>query len=190
MNRRLALKRALLATGRITKPVTVPGLFDATGSIAMAVGVLRPRVLVDPRAYGEDRTLREFALWHESAHIVCGHLPLLFAFRWLGVVFMAGVFALAGALTRSIPVACVLGMLGAWFEARYGWMTLYIRARAETQADGLALAVMQTHAFAAAVKTMTLIQEPARGLDGIVERAVYGAGWRDRLARQGLAVDE
>lgn len=190
MNRRLALKRALLATGKVTKPVTVPGLFDATGSIAMAVGVLRPRVLVDPRAYGEDRTLREFALWHEMAHLVYGHLPLLWLFRWTGVLFVAGVFAMLGALTRSIPVMLAAAAFGAWFEARYGWMTLYIRARAETQADGLALSVMQTHAFAAAVKTMTLIQEPARGLDGIVERAVYGAGWRDRIARQGLAVDE
>lgn len=190
MNARLAAKRALLASGRFPRPVPAVGLFDATGSIALAVGAFRPRVLIDPRAYGEDRTLKVFALWHESAHVICGHLLLLFVFRWLGIVFMAGVFASAAVVSGSLVATCVAGAVGAWCEARVGIFTLYVREKAETEADALALSVMQPHAFASAVKTMASVTKPRRGIDGWVDCVVYGRTWRERVARQGIVCSE
>lgn len=188
MNRRLASKRALLATGKFPRPIEAIGLFESTGSIALAIGFWRPKVLIDPRAYGEHRVLRQYVLWHESAHVLLSHTRILEALRWFGIVMMAGLFAILGAFSGSVYVTIAAMLVGGWIEARFGAWTVWYRAQAEIEADALALSVMLPEHFAAAVKTMATLDPPRKGLDGYIDRRVYGATFHDRLARQGIAV--
>ena len=188
MNRRLASKRSLLATGRFPRPIEAIGLYESTGSIALAIGFWRPRVLVDPRAFGEHRVLRQYVLWHESAHLLLHHTRILGALRWLGITMTAGLFAIAGAFSGSVYVTVAAMLVGAWIEARVGLWTIWYRAQAEGEADAVALSTMLPEHFAAAVKTMAEIQKPRTGIDGWVDAKVYGKHFHDRLARQGISV--
>lgn len=190
MNRRLLRKRDLLASGKFPRPLPAPGLFDATGSIALAVGVIRPRVLVDPRAYGEHRALREYALHHEAAHVVLDHTRYLFLARWLWILVAATVFAAGAAVLQSIAACCVAGFVGAWVEARFGFGTMAFRAAAETEADGVALSVMRPEHFAAAVTALFTVRPKSRGLDRWIDGVVYGRDAKERLRRVGVVVEK
>lgn len=186
MNTRLARKRALLQTGRFPRPLLALDLFERTGSIAMAVGFWKPRVLIDPRTYGEHRAIREYVLHHEAWHVLANHTRILAVARWLGIAFFAALGAIAVVWTRSPWVMGAAGFVAARLEASLGLFTMALRARFETDADAAALAVMQTRTFAAAVKTMAGIRKPTRGVRRWVEDAVYGADYRERLRRVGV----
>lgn len=197
MNARIARKLALAR--HPVRRVMAQGLFEATGSIALAVGAFRPRLLIDPRAFGEHRVLRTFVEFHERSHILCGHLPVLFAIRWLGIFAMAGsaggiaailAWARGTDLAGTWGVLGIFGAVGAWLEARFGLLTMHVRAQAETEADAVALSVMPSEHFAAAVKAFFAVTKRRRGLDGYVDRVVYGASWRERVERQGLVAKE
>lgn len=169
-------------------PVLVPGLYDETGSLCLADGLWRPRLLMDPRLLGEHHVLKEFCLWHESAHLAMGHTRLLALAKWAGVALIAALFGAVVAIsTRSSLAAYSALAVGAWIEGRLGLFTLRLRAKCEEEADQVAASVMVPHLFAAAVKTLWSIQ-PAKGRFARWEdRVVYGDGYQGRLARCGLA---
>lgn len=188
MNRRLARKRAIWDGAKRPDPVLVPGLYDQTGSLCLATGLFRPRLLMDPRLLGEHRVLKEFCWWHESAHLALGHTRLLAMAKWLGIAFVAALLGTVGALsTRSPAVAYAAMAVGAWVEARLGLATLWLRAKCEEEADQVAASVMVPHLFAAAVKTMNAVQPPGRGYDRWEHGVLYGTSWVERLSRSGLA---
>jgi len=188
VNARLARKRALWKGMKRPDPVLVPGLYDATGSLCLAAGLWRPRLLMDPRLLGEHRVLKEFCLWHESAHLAMGHTRLLALAKWAGVALIAALFGVVVAISTRSPVAAYSALaVGAWIEARLGLFTLRLRAKCEEEADSVAASVMIPHHFASALKTMWSIQPTKRGYDAWAERVIYGDTWVERLNRCGLA---
>jgi hypothetical protein len=187
VNRRVAAKTALMeASPEAREAVLAPGMFERTGSVAMSVGFLRQRLLIDPRLAGEHRTVQEFVRLHEGAHLALKHPRYLSVARVVGALaaalFGATLLAPAGSL-----VACGLAAFVAlWVDAKYGFTTLWVRAAQEQEADEAALGVMRVDHFASAVKTLDTNKPALRGWARVEHRALYGADWRARLRRVGI----
>ncbi len=191
MNARLARKRAIWKGMKRPDPVLIQGLYEATGSLCLAAGFFKPKILMDPRLLGEHRVLKEFCLWHESAHLALGHVRLLSIAKWLGIGFVAALLGVTAAISTRSPVAAYAALaVGAWVEARLGLFTLWLRAKCEQEADQVAASVMIPHHFASAVKTMWTVEEPKAGYDRWERGILYGATWVDRLNRSGLSAVE
>lgn len=191
MNPRVAAKLGLyLSSPQGRRTILRPGLFARTGSMALAVGLFRPRILIDPDLVGEHRVLQEFVRAHEGAHIVLGHTRLLAMAKWNGILLFAGLGAILGAFTGSAWGCGVMAFVGAWCEAEHGFTTLWLRAICEREADEVALGVMKPHAFASALKTLDQHKGAARGWRGYEDRVLNGVDWVGRLERVGVMVPE
>lgn len=189
MNPRVVAKVSLyLASPQGRRTILRPGLFARTGSMALAVGLFRPRILIDPDLVGEHRTIQEMIRAHEGAHIVLGHTRLLAMAKWNGILLFAGLGAILGAVTGSAWGCGAAAFVGAWLEAEHGFTTLWLRAHCEREADEIALGVMKPHAFASAVKTLDQHKGKARGWKGYEDRVLNGVDWKARLARVGVTV--
>ncbi len=189
MNPRVARHIALLrATTQGRSVILSRGLFEKTGSLAMCVGFVKPRIVADPRLFGEHRVLQTFIRCHEGAHLVLGHTRFLAVVKWAAILFAAGIFGTIAALTGSIPLVAVACFVGAWVEARHGFLTLDLRRQCEVQADQLALSCMKPQAFASAVRTLDQHKKPLGRWRRFEDAVLNGSTWRDRLRRVGLDV--
>lgn len=189
MNVRRANKIALMRASAQGREVYLArGLYEKTGSLAMATGLLRVKILADPRLFGEHRVIQEMIRLHEGAHIALGHTRLLAVAKLLSVLLTGGLLACAAAPIGSIPLVLAVAFAGAWCEAKWQFLTLPLRASAEAEADALALSAMKPHAFATAVKTLDQSRAKRSSWWGrIEEKALYGRSYVDRLARVGLS---
>lgn len=183
--RRLKKVALMLASPEARASVLLPGLFEKTGSIAMAVGLVRPRLVIDPRLVDEHRTVQEYVRLHEGAHLALGHTRMLAVLRWYAA-FVFGSLAYAAGLALGDVTALAIGLLIFWIEAKCGFATVHLRAQQEMEADACALQAMSPLAFASAVKTMARVRPPLRGWARIQDRIVNGRDWQERLARVGV----
>lgn len=178
----------MLASSQARHVYLAPGLYEKTGSLAMATGLFRVRMIADPRLFGEHRSIQEFVRLHEGAHIALRHVQMLAVAKWMTTMLVGALAAIACAASQSVPLVLVAGFVAAWCEAKFQFLTLWFRAQCEAEADALALTAMRPHAFATAVKTLDQGRtKPTTWWGRVQERSLNGRDYRERLERVGLS---